>query len=110
MSLDRYAATARIARQLKDAERKTDEALIALTELTATLLRARLSTDVAPHTGQTAIMRLIKAQGSFVDGGNNIFRVHDVMSSIGREMGVLDEPNSTPSFAAVDPDEIQRAA
>jgi len=102
MSLDRIAATARIARQLKDAEQKADEALLALSELMTTLLHARASTDVVPHTGQAALMRLAQAQRSIIDGGSDLFRVHDVMSSIGRELGVLDEPNSTPLSGLLD--------
>lgn len=97
MSLDRATATVRIARQLKDAEAKIDEALLASSELMATLIRARASAEVVPHTGQTALIRLADAQRSIIEGSNNIFRVHDVMSSIGREMGVLDEEGSTPS-------------
>lgn len=96
MSLDRSAATARIARQLKQAEAKTDEALLALSELMSTLVRARSATEVVPHTGQSALIRLAQAQRSIIDGGSDLFRVHDVMSSIGLELGVLDEPNSTP--------------
>ncbi|MFM2273527.1 MAG: hypothetical protein RL702_2592 [Pseudomonadota bacterium] len=98
MSLDRSAATARIARQLKHAEAQADDALIALSELMTTLLRARASTGVAPHSGQVAIMRIVEAQRSFVGGSNDLFRAHDVMSSIGRELGVLDHPDSTPLF------------
>lgn len=110
MSLDRTAATARIARQLKDAEKKSDEAILALSELMATMLRARASTDVAPHTGQSAILRLVEAQRSFIDGGSGLFRVHDAMSSIGRELGVLDEIDSTPTFVTNDPATVSVAA
>ena len=110
MSLDRSAATARIARQLKHAEKQADQALLALSELLTTMLHARASTDVAPHAGQAAIMRLIEAPRSFVGGRTDRFRVHDVMSSIGREMGVLDEPNSTPEFGSVEADNEKIAA
>jgi hypothetical protein len=102
MSFDRTAATARIARQLKQAECKTDEALLALSELMSTLVRARSSTDVVPHTGQNALIRLAQAQRSLIDGGSDLFRVHDAMSSIGLELGVLDEPNSTPPSGLVE--------
>lgn len=104
MSLDRHAATARIARQLKTAEKQTDDALLALSELMSTLLRARASSNVVPHTGQAALIRLIEAQRSFINGSTDLFRVHDVMSGIGRELGVLDEPDSTPRLADLDED------
>lgn len=102
MSLDRSAATARIARQLKQAECKTDEALLALAELMSTLVHARSNADVVPHTGQSALIRLSQAQQSIIAGSSDLFRVHDVMSSIGRELGVLDEPNSTPAFGVTE--------
>jgi hypothetical protein len=96
MALDRNAATARIARQLRTAEKATDNALLAAAELMASLLQARVDDDsLVVHTGQKAIMRLVRAQQSLVDGGSDIFRVHDEMSHIGRELGIFDESNST---------------
>ena len=59
MPLDRNAATARIARQLKTAEKQADDAMLALSELMSTLLRARAGADVVPHTGQAALLRLV---------------------------------------------------
>jgi len=107
--LDRNAATARIARQLKDAEAKVEEALLASSELFSTLIRARAAAD-SPHTGQSALIRLAQAQRSILDGSSDLFRVHDVMSSIGREMGVLDEPNSTPPSGLLESDSRKAAA
>lgn len=107
--LDRNSATARIARQLKEAEGKVEEALLASSELLSTLIRARATAD-APHTGQSALIRLVQAQRSILDGSSDLFRVHDVMSSIGREMGVLDEPNSTPASGLLESDAAKIAA
>ena len=109
MRLDRNVAAVRIARQLKTAEKQADDALLALSDLMSTLLRARADIHGVPHTGQAALMRLVQAQQSFISGSNDLFRVHDVMSSIGREMGVLDEPNSTPEFGELH-DEVKIAA
>lgn len=64
-----------------------------------TLVRARAAAGVVPHTGQAALIRLASAQRSIIEGSNDVFRVHDVMSTVGRELGVLDENGSTPSFA-----------
>jgi hypothetical protein len=96
MSLNRIAATARIARQLKEAEQKADHALLALAELMVTLVQARGEADIAPHTGQTALVRLVHAQRSIIEGSSDLFRVHDGMAKLGRELGVLDERKSTP--------------
>lgn len=105
--LNSAAATALIARQLSEAEGKADEALLALSNLMSTLIRARAIADV-PHTGQAALVRLVQAQRSIIDGSSDLFRVHDVMSSIGRELGVLDHPNSTPRLGllAIEPDKL----
>lgn len=110
MSLTLASATARIARQLKDAESRTDEALIAMSELMSSLVRARASTDVVPHTGQTALIRLAQAQRSIIEGSNDLFRVHDVMANIGREMGVLDEPGTTPPSGLLGSEDASRVA
>jgi hypothetical protein len=107
--LDRNSATARIARQLKEAEVKVEEALLASSELFSTLIRARANAD-SPHVGQSALIRLVQAQRSILDGSSDLFRVHDVMSSIGREMGVLDEPNSTPPSGLLESDLTKTAA
>lgn len=102
MSLDRFAATARISRQLKDAEQKADEVLLATAELMSTLVRARATADVVPHTGQTALIRLVQAQKALIEGSSDLFRVHNEMSTIGQELGLLDEKDSTPRFARHD--------
>ena len=102
MSMPISAATARIARQLRDAESKTDAALLAATELMATLIQARSNPAVSVHTGQRALHRLARAQQSIIEGSSDIFRVHDEMSTIGREMSLLDENGSTPSSGLLD--------
>lgn len=95
MALSLASATARIARQLSEVEQATDQAILKSAELMASLVRARAETGVVVHTGQWALIRLVKAQQALVEGSNNIFRVHDEMSGIGREMGVFDEREAT---------------
>ncbi len=106
MALDLNAATARIGRQLREAELATDQALLKSAELLATLVKARGEAGVVPHTGQKALIRLVRAQQSLVEGSNDIFRVHDEMSGIGMELGFLDENGSTPKFASYN-DEVR---
>ena len=60
MSMPLPAATARIARQLRDAETKTDAALLAAAELMTTLIHARSNPAIAVHTGQRALHRLAR--------------------------------------------------
>lgn len=110
MSIPLPAATARIARQLRDAETKTDAALLATTELMATLIQARSNPAVAVHTGQRALYRLVHAQRSIIEGSSDIFRVHDELSTIGREMCLLDESGSTPPSGLLEPDTLEQVA
>lgn len=110
MSLDLNTATARIARQLRDAEQATDQAIIKSAELMATLVKARADSGVVVHTGQRALIRLVRAQQALVDGSSGIFRVHDEMAGIGKTLGIFDEPNSTPPSKLVAADLDSRAA
>ncbi len=110
MNLPASAATARIARQLNIAEKKTDEALLAASELLSSMLRARSNPDVVVHTGQKALIRLVRAQQSILNGSSDIFRVHDEMSSIGRELCLLDEEGITEGSGLHEVDQGQIAA
>ena len=110
MALTLAPATARIARQLRDAEQATDQAILKSAELMASLVRARTESGVVVHTGQRALIRLVRAQQSLVEGSSDIFRVHDEMAGIGRELGLFDEPNSTPKFAIEANDPIANVA
>lgn len=101
MQMTTSVATARIARDLKNAEAKADEALLAASALMKTLVEARTATGVVPHTGQEALIRLARAQVSLIEGSTDIFRVHDHMSRIGREMGIMDEEGSTPALGSI---------
>lgn len=102
MTLTTTAATARIRRQLADAEAKVDQAMVATSELMASLISARAAADVPPHTGQAALLKLAGAQRSLLEGSSNIFRVHDAVSAIGVEYGILDEAGSTARFDQLD--------
>ena len=101
MHMSNSIAAARIARELKNAEAKADAAILAASSLMQTLVEARSATGVVPHTGQEALLRLARAQVSLIDGSTDIFRVHDHMSKIGREMGIMDEEGSTPVLGSV---------
>jgi hypothetical protein len=110
VALTLNSATARIGRQLGDAERAADQAILKASELMATLVQTRSVADVAPHTGQKALIRLARAQQLFVDASSDIFRVHDEMSQIGREQSLLDEEGSTPRFGLLDSETSRQSA
>ncbi len=101
MKMTNSLASVRIARELKNAEAKADEAILAAASLMRTLVEARAASDVVGHTGQEALIRLARAQTALIDGSTDIFRVHDHMSKIGREMGIMDEEGSTPVLGSI---------
>ena len=108
MSYSPQTAQIQIARELRAVEDAANDAIAKAAALMSTLASARADTGVVVHTGQKALIRLAEAQKDFVSASSNIFRVHDEMSGIGREMGLLDEEGSTPKFglAAVDKAEL----
>lgn len=85
----------RIARELRDTEAKLDDALFASAKLMQTMITARRNPDVEVHTGQAALIRLSRAQQSIVAGTSDMFRVHDEMLRVNREMGIMDEDDVT---------------
>ena len=110
MTLPISAATARIANQLGEVERKADDMLISLNELMVTMLRARANREVAVHTGQRALVRLMAAQQSILEGSNNIFRCHDEVATVAREMAILDEDGLTPKSPMVPASQLRKAS
>lgn len=88
-------AAIRIARELRETEAKLDDALFASAKLLQTMLTARRNPEVEVHTGQAALMRLVRAQQNIVDGSSDIFRVHDEMLRVNREMAIMDEDDIT---------------
>ena len=110
MSIPKSAAAARIRTQLRDAEAKFDEALLASANLMATMVLARANPEVEVHTGQKALLRLAQAQRSMLNGSSNLFRVHDELVVIGRELAILDEPSPTSPSRLADDDRLDEAA
>lgn len=105
MTMTRPVALARISRQLKDAEKKADAALLATSELMSTLLVARDDPELTAHTGQDALTRLVHAQVSILEGSTGIFRAHNAVAKIGVELGILEEsvPTDPLGQIAVEP-------
>ncbi len=91
-----------IRTQLRHTESLGDELMVNAFELGKRLLAARANPDVAPHIGQKAMIRLVSAQQSMVDACNDLFRVHDELSKVGVETGVMDTPGTTPNSALDD--------
>ena len=70
----------RIRGQIRAAEAKADESLLAKLEVMSSILRTRQSEEVpAPHIGQDAIVRIGRAIQSDIASASDIFRSHDAL-------------------------------
>lgn len=94
-------AQARLRREVPAAEKALDEALLRLTEVMRTILVARQEADVPVHAGQNALIRLVRSQQDLVSASNNMFRTHDALADLGRELCGPDE-NYSPKSAVLD--------
>ena len=88
-------AAARVARSFQSAEQTFDISLEALASLTCELAVARRETDVEAGAGQTALVRLAKAQTLLIAAQNEVLRSHAILKDFARERG--DVPDSCPS-------------
>jgi hypothetical protein len=91
MSMTVPVAQMRIARDISEAEKALDEALIRHSSLFTTMVAARRETASAPFAGHEALLRLAKSQQALLEAGGNLARVHGQLLDIQREMGAGDE-------------------
>lgn len=73
------AAGVRIAAELEDAERLTNECLRAYARLQQSMMNVRLETDLPQYQGHTAVMRLQEAQKHQVEAMGQLARLHKSM-------------------------------
>ena len=91
MTMTVPVASMRIARDIRQAERALDEALIRHSSLFKTMVSARQDTGSEPFTGHEALLRLAKSQQSLLDAGGNLARAHGSLLDVQREMGIGDD-------------------
>lgn len=102
MTMPLETSALRISRELRATEAKVDEAILASSKLMAELVAARQHPDVVVHEGQKALIRLAQAMNLLVASGSNIFRVHDEIGTVGREMGIFDEDTRKSALSDAD--------
>ncbi|WP_109357498.1 hypothetical protein [Sphingorhabdus sp. EL138] len=85
MSYEIKKAKDQIGQDMPHTEYSIDQALVSVSDLMSTLVRARLNTGVPASTGQAAILRLAKAQMALVDASSDVLRVHGELKKIGKE-------------------------
>lgn len=97
MSMTIPVAQMRIARDISEAEKALDEALIRQSSLFTTMVAARRETGSAPFVGQEALMRLAKSHQALLEAGGNLARVHGSLLEVQKEVCGADEcpPNTT---------------
>ncbi|GLK43122.1 MULTISPECIES: hypothetical protein [Novosphingobium] len=111
MSMTIAAATARIARQLPEAELSLDSALLASARLMESMLLARQADGIETFTGQTALMRLAKAQRTLIESQNDMIRVHQELRGVGLEVkAITDDKDSCPPSGMLDAEPLRRIA
>lgn len=84
------AMTARLERDVPQAETSVDDAIIAVASLMTSVVTARRRTGVPPKTAQGSILRLAKAQVSLAAVSSEILRVHGELADLGRETAGYD--------------------
>jgi hypothetical protein len=86
MTMTVPVAQMRIARDINDAERALDEALIRQSSLFSTMVAARRETGSEPFLGHEALLRLAKSQQALLEAGGNLARVHGSLLDVQKEV------------------------
>lgn len=112
MTMTIAAAAARISRQLPEAELSLDAALLASTRLMESMLLARGADGLQAFTGQTALLRLARAQRTLIESQNDMIRVHHALVDVGRETKAIgDDKGNCPTHGeATAPEPMLRRA
>ncbi len=102
------AYMARIRNQIRQAEAKADESLLAKLDVLSSILRARQVEDIpAPHVGQDAVIRLGRAIQSDISSANDMFRSHNAL--VDAKIQITGGPGHDDTLAYADENEGERA-
>ena len=80
-TLPLHAAGTRIAADLAEAERLSNEYVRCLARLQGSMMNARLDSEMEPYDGQIAVVRVQEAQSQAVQSQGNLFKAHTSMRS-----------------------------
>ena len=98
MSMTVPVAQLRIARDISEAEKALDEALIRQSSLFTTMVAARRETGSDPFVGHEALLRLARSQQALLEAGGNLARVHGSLLEVQKELcGADDCPPDEPT-------------
>jgi hypothetical protein len=83
--------TARLQQDVPAAERRIDDALIAVSSLMTSAVTARRDFDGVPATrGHATILRIARVQSALIDASGDVMRIHGELVEIGRETAGYD--------------------
>ncbi|MDE8651350.1 hypothetical protein [Novosphingobium album (ex Liu et al. 2023)] len=86
MTMNVSVASARIAREIHEAEAALEEALIKQSLLFSSMVTARRDLATGKLTGQEALLRLTKSQQALLAAGSELGRVHNRMRDVHHEI------------------------
>mgnify|MGYP003575408650 CR=1 FL=1 len=99
----------RLRNQIRDAEAKADESLLATLTVMSAILKARQVEDMpAPHIGQEAVIRLGRAVQSSISTQNDLFRSHNAL--VDAKTLITGAPGHGDTFAFVEEAETGKRA
>ena len=91
MSMTIPVAQMRLAREMSEAEKALDDALIRQSSLLASVITARRETGVGPFVAHDALLRIAKSQQSLLEAGSNLARAHGSLLDVQKELCGADE-------------------
>jgi len=81
----------RLEEDVPAAERRIDDALIAISSLMTNAVAARRDTAGVPATkGHATLRRIVKVQSALLDASGEVMRIHGELVEIGRETAGYD--------------------
>ena len=94
--LNRTAATARLTREIQEAESKIADALVSSTALMHSCALAARDNDASTSAVHAALTRSQKTIAALVDARAEVIRTHGVLRTIFREVAGPEEPYPCP--------------
>ncbi len=95
--------TQKLQHDVPNAEAKIDDAILAMSSLMTSMVRARRVSGAPAKTGHGSITRIAKAQVSLVAISGEVLRVHGELAQIGREVAGLDLHEECPTTGVAAP-------
>lgn len=110
MALTLPAAAARLRREFANTEATIDRLLLELGAIQHTIITARAEAGVPIHAAQETLLRLQRVAAQTLSAQSDMFRAHDSIAKVGRELMGPEEPYTPASGLLTDADTAQAVA